>query len=282
MRPPSFLPLRTSRVKRSNGGGVTNAVLRGLVGIVTLVIPTLSFAQVVVETDRPDAANSTKTVPPSYVQVETGYRYSRDHVGGGATVKRSSAETSVRVGITPSLEIRLDGDAYVDLRDGERESGIGDLSVGAKWRLLDTKTEPVGVSFGLTPFVKLPTARTPIGSEQADFGLIGLLSVDLPKDLAVDLNAGIAALGRRHDGPFPQGLAAVTIGYKVMQNLNTFAEAFFASSPESGGRDFVGAGIGAIWVVHRRIAIDAGLDTTAAGRGPEFGLRVGVTLLFGR
>ena len=257
-------------------------MLRGLVAFAMLLVPALSFAQVVVETDRPDVANSTKTVPPGYVQTEAGYRYSRESRGGGETMKRSSAETSVRVGITSSLEVRLDGEAVVDVRDGERASGVGDLSVGAKWRLLESKTENIGVSFGVAPFVKLPTAREPIGSEQADFGLIGLLSLDLPKDFSLDLNAGIAALGRRDDGPFPQGLAAITLGYKVVETVTTFAEAFFASSPEPGGRTVVGTGIGAIWVVHRRIAIDAGLDTTVGGRGPDFGLRVGVTLLFGR
>ena len=247
-----------------------------------LLIPSLSFAEVVVETDRPDTTNSTKTVPPGYAQFETGYRYTREPVAGRETVKRSSAETTIRIGVTPALEVRLDGEAYVDLRDGDPANGIGDLFVGAKWRLLDSKPEASRPSFGLAPFVKIPTADSPIGSEHVDFGVLGLLSFELPHDFSLDVNAGVVVLGRHRDDPFVQGLAAVTLAYEVFDKVTTYAEASFGSSPEPGGRAFVGAGVGAIWVVHRRLALDAAVDTLVAGRGPEFGFRIGATLLLGR
>ena len=257
------------------------AVSGALLILIVLLLPALAFAQVSVETDRPDAANSTKTVPPGYVQVEAGYRYTRENIAGGETVKRSSAEATIRIGVTPALELRLDGEPYVDFRDGGREYGIGDLIAGAKWRLLDAKPEDTRPSLALAPFLKIPTAEAPIGSRQVDFGVLGLLSFDFPRDISLDVNAGVAALGQRRDDPFVQGLGALTLGYKVVESVTMYGESFFASSPERGERGFVGIGAGAIWAVHRRIALDAAVDTIVAGRGPDFGFRLGATLLLG-
>lgn len=247
-----------------------------------LLIPVTSVAQVAVETDRPDAANSTRTVPPGHAQLEAGYRHTSEQVAGAAPRKRSSAETTVRVGVTPALELRLDGESYVDMHNSASRGGIGDLIVGAKWRLLDASTEHLGASLALAPFLKIPTADRPIGSERADFGLLGLVSFDGPGEFSADVNVGIAVLGQRHGEPFfVQGLAAGSLGYKVLKTLTGFGEVFLGSSPEPGGRAFLGAGVGVIWVAHRRLALDAAVDTMLTGRGPDFGFRIGATLLFG-
>lgn len=259
------------------------AAMLAVLLLAVALLPATACGQVFVDTDRPDVANSTKTVPPGYGQVEAGYRSAREHVAGGATRTRASAETSLRIGVTPALEFRLDGAPYVDERDGAREHGIGDFIAGAKWRLLDAKADDVTPSFALAPFAKVPTAERPIGSGRADFGVLGLFSFDLRSDVSADVNLGLAALGQRHGDPFlVQGLAAVTLAYKIVDRVATLGEAFFGSSPDRGERGFIGVGAGVIWVVHRRLALDAGLDTMLAGRGPDFGFRIGATLLLGR
>src|SRR5262245_5148132 len=109
----------------------------GVILALLLLLPAAASAQVTVETDRPGVPNSTKPVPLGYVQVGCGYRDTRHRAGGAETTNRSWAETTVLVGVTPAVELRVDGEPYVDLRDAERGSGIGDIVLGAKWRLFD-------------------------------------------------------------------------------------------------------------------------------------------------
>jgi len=248
-----------------------------------LLLPPACSGQVTVETDRPDVANSTKTVPPGYVQLESGYRYTIASVRGEHATRRSSAEATVRVGVTPSLELRLDAEPYVDLRNGERTHGVGDAVFGAKWRLLDAPDEGRAPAVGVFPFVKVPSADAPIGSEEVDFGLLGLLSFELPAALALDVNLGVAALGQAdRSGFLMQGLAAVSLGRRLFETVTGFGELFFASRAERDGREMLGADAGLIWVVHHRVALDVAVETTLVGRGPDFGFRIGATVLLGR
>lgn len=259
------------------------APLVAAVVVMLVLLPPTCFGQVTVETDRPDVANSTKTVPPGYLQLENGYRYTLARVGGEHAVRRSSAETTIRVGATPSLELRMDAEPYVDLRNGEGAHGLGDVVFGAKWRLLDAPDRGHAPAVGISPFVKLPSADAPIGTERLDFGLLGLLSFELPGSVSLDVNLGIAALGQPDRGGFlMQGLSAVSLGWKLHEAVTAFGELFFASRAERDGGETLGADAGLICVVHRRVALDVAVETTLRGRGPTFGLRIGATVLFGR
>lgn len=257
-------------------------VTAALVFAVLLSYPLAVFAEVAVETDRPDVATSTSTVPAGYVQFEGGYRYTRQRIGGTESSKRSAAESTVRVGLTPAFELRLDGDAYVDLGGADPANGVGDILLAAKWRLRDSSEVSATPSVAVLPFVKLPTADAPIGSERPDFGLLGLFGFPLPAALSLDVNLGIAAVGQADPGGFlVQGLAAVSMGRKLLDVVTVFAEVFGATRAERGGRASVGADAGVIWLVSRRVALDAAAETSLAGRGPDFGLRVGLTVLVG-
>jgi hypothetical protein len=129
----------------------------------------------------------------------------------------------------------------------------------------------------------LPTAQEPIGSERADFGLIGLASFDLPWRLGLDVNAGVAAIGQSHPNGFlVQGRASASLSRELTNSLSAFAEVFYASPDERDGRDMVGADVGVVWKVARDVALDAAVATSLAGALPDYALRAGVSVRFGR
>ena len=148
-----------------------------------------------IQADRPGVSNSTSTVPPGALQIEGGVDYSRSRVSGGPDERQFVLGAMLRAGLTDRLEVRLDGAPLVRLRGAENDTGFGDPTLGVKYRFLDSPEGSWWPSLGLLPFVKLPVARSPIGSERVDFGVTALASVDLTWQLGLDANVGLAKHG---------------------------------------------------------------------------------------
>ncbi len=114
-------------------------------------------------------------------------------------------------------------------------------------------------------------------------GFVLLLSQNLPGQLSLDANAGLVAVGQREPNGFLlQVLASASLAYAVTKHLSPFVELFFASKDERHGRETVGVDGGVMYLLTRRIALDAAVRTTVAGQGPDYALLAGVSLRFGR
>jgi hypothetical protein len=152
-----------------------------------------------VDPDRPSVSTSARTVPPGAAQIETGVAYAYARVANGPADKQLFMEATARVGVTSALELRIDGQPVVRQWGGDDATGVGDLTLGAKWRLLDA--EGLRPAIGLLPFLKIPTAPAPIGTTRVDGGLRVLLSFDLPSSWSLDANAGLAAISQPAGSP---------------------------------------------------------------------------------
>ncbi|MBI4635178.1 MAG: transporter [Candidatus Rokubacteria bacterium] len=236
-----------------------------------------------IEPDRPDVTNGVKTVPPGAFQIETGAAYSQRSIAASHAEGRLAVETTLRAGLTERLEMRLDGEPFVRLRGEEDDTSHGDLTLGLKYRVLDGREGQWFPALGIQPFVKVPIADAPIGSERPDVGLIALASFDLPWELGLDANAGMAAIGQsRPSGYLLQALVSASLSRPVTTGLTTFAEIFFASRDERDSRERVGLDAGIVWRLERFLAIDAAATTSLAGPVPDFTLRTGVSVRLGR
>src|SRR5207245_2603249 len=94
---------------------------------------------------------------------------------------------------TPDWGIRVGGDAAVHQRnaDGSAMTGVGDTSIVLKRRFAIDDAS----AFGLEAGVKLPTARSGLGSGHTDVGLNGIYSTDFAKDWHADINLMATHLG---------------------------------------------------------------------------------------
>lgn len=233
--------------------------------------------------DRPDVANSTQTVPFGAFQVEAGLGYARTRIAASPAERRLSVQATLRAGVTDRLEIRLEGEPLVRLRGAEADTDHGDLALGLKYRFLDSEEGRWWPSLGAQPFVKLPIADAPIGSERPDFGFLALASLELPRQFSLDVNAGLAVVGQtRPNGYLLQALVAASLGRQITERLSSFVELFFASRAKRDGRDILGVGTGLTYLLTRRIALDAGVETSLTGRGPDYAFQAGVCARFGR
>jgi hypothetical protein len=127
----------------------------------------------------------------------------------------------------------------------------------------------------------MPTARTPLGSGRLDAGLLVLADWDLPGEVQLTINAGLVVVGQPH-GALVQGLASASLSREFSGRFSPFAEVFFASRDEREGPDTVGLDVGVVYLVTRRVALDAAAEMTLNRHWPDYALRTGVSLLIGR
>lgn len=256
--------------------------LRLVVLVAVLAVTPAYTAEGEVDPDRPSVSSNARTVPPGAFQIESGFEYARTSRGGGDTERRLGAEALGRVGVVDRLEVRLGWEPLVHLRGPDDETGVGDVTASLKYQLLSPRRNSSWPALGILPFVKFPAADEPIGSGRTDFGAIGLASFDLPAGLGLDVNAGVAAIGQsRPSGYLIQALTSAALSLEA-GDTSPYIEIFYASRYERDGRDNLGLDVGVVYRLTNRVALDAAVETLLAGAGPDWALRAGVSVRFGR
>ncbi len=204
-------------------------------------------------------------------------------MGGGPTERQLSVQGVLRLGLTPALEISLEGVPFVWVRAAEDDHGSGDYTLGLKYRFHASSSDGAGPALALKPFVKLPAAREPIGSERPDFGVLLLMTLGLPWGLGLDADAGVAAIGqRRPDGFIPQGIVSASLSWAVTERLSTISELSFSTKDERDGRAGLLTTLALMYRVIPHLAVDAGMRTTLAGQGPDWSAFIGLSVRLGR
>ena len=199
------------------------------------------------------------------------------------TERRLSWEAVLRIGVAENLELRIDSERIVRVRNGADETDVGDFSLGLKYRFLAARDDAWWPALALNPFVKLPLAQPPIGSGETDAGLLLLASFTLPLDFSLDVNAGAVLLGqRRPSGHLVQARTSGSLSHPIVDRLSAFVELAYASRDTRDGRDALGLQTGVIWRVTRDLALDTALGTSVFGQLPDFGVRAGLSVRFGR
>jgi hypothetical protein len=227
--------------------------------------------------DRPGAGTSAETLRRGLWQIETGLGYARESNAGERTRTFSGALT-LRYGLVDGVEFRIDGQPFVVERGDERATGFGDTAVGAKIRLLEGEDGTIRPTLSVLPALKLPTAPEPIGTRRPDAALLGLASWDLGR-ADLDVNAGVTAIGQRGSDSYRlQALAVVAVQMEVTPTARVLADVFFRSPAERDGRHELGMTVGGLFLIAPAVALDAAVQTTLAGRGPEYVLQAGISL----
>jgi len=236
-----------------------------------------------IPTDRPSVSTSTVTVPPGALQIESGVEYTRSRLSHGQNEQQFLVDVLLRAGITSRLEARLDMNPLVWLKDADTNIGFGDLTLSVKYRFFDSPEGSRWPSLGVLPFVKLPTARSPIGSERVDFGCTALATFDLPWQLSLDANVGLAGLGQSQGAAFLlQETVSASLNRQISARWAMYGELFYASPSERGSRDVVGFDTGVQFLVLPRVVLDMAAQVARGTPGPDFAIRVGLSVRFGR
>ncbi len=131
--------------------------------------------------DRPGFTNSSATVAPGRVILESGFTQTRDRARNGGGVTDDFPEAVLRFGVTPNLELQLSAPNYNVVHGGPR--GFGNAFVGAKIKVYERGQTLASVAPGLT----VPLGRRDFRSSNV------LPSLTLGVDTALGKRAGFSA-----------------------------------------------------------------------------------------
>ncbi len=196
-------------------------------------------------------------------------------------------------GVAPGVEMGLGfGGQFqerievLEHRDGEpgdgehcvREHGIGDLTLGAKWRFWESC--PLGARHALAAAVKFPTAddRKGLGSGETDSDMTWIASRSIGEKAGVHLNLGYSWIGGADDDILHYGIAA---DYQLLETVQWVGEVF-AERELSGGADTVAQyNTGLRWSPVENLTVDLAGGSRIAGDAPDFTATAGLTWAFG-
>jgi len=139
--------------------------------------------------DRPGASENPFTVDAGHYHLELGIgRFSHDDSDGVRTRERAFAETKLRAGLVPWLELQLVIEPYTrsEIEDADSEPVVDEGYRGTTLRLKANLWGNDGgpTALGLLPFVRF-------ADDAVDFGLAVPFAMELPLEL--DLGATLEA-----------------------------------------------------------------------------------------
>jgi hypothetical protein len=151
-------------------------------------------------TDRPTKSTGPCTVDPGHFQIESDlFNAVFDRTGGIDTNTYLFTNPTLKYGVTRSLDVEINLAPVVEVTTKDRSTGartdatgVGDLYLRAKLNLLGD--DGGAVAFALSPYVKIPTARSGLGNGAVETGLIAPISVNLPAKFALSLDPEVDLL----------------------------------------------------------------------------------------
>ena len=188
-----------------------------------------------------------------------------------------------RIGVRDWLEAQVGGDGLlIETRPGERATGIGNVRLGAKVRLLADSTNQG--RFTILPQASLPavSGARQLGSGDPDYTLTFMTGADVGPRVHIDTNYTIGAIasggGRAH---FVQHVLSGSMSVALTGQSSAYFEGFGISRQEAGGRAMTAIDTGVIYAIGTRLAVDGGIEAGVSSEAPEFAAFGGISVALG-
>jgi len=192
----------------------------------TILIATPVVAMDNIVTDRPDFTESTDTVPLGWIQVENGYTYTR----GDNTSTHSLGEGLIRVGLTPTTELRV---GFPNYQVSGAQSGLSDTEIGVKCtvREQDHAIPATAIIFASS----LPTGGSDFRNNDLQLTAKLCMEWELTPQWGVAANLNYEASGNGEDRFNPLS-SSLSFGYSLTDSVGLFAEYYgFYPQEKNGG-----------------------------------------------
>ena len=192
-------------------------------------------------TDRPDKTESPMTVDAGHYQLETDLViYSYDKQLDGTEVKSASFNSiNLKAGLLNDVDLQVivENYAIIHVKDPEgqkvKRHGFGDITYRLKYNLYGNDSGPS--SFGLMGFVKTPTSSGGIGNKKHEGGLMGLLGLNLPREMYLGLMLQYSKVANElSDGYHGELVSSAALSRTLIGHLAGYIEIYSESSNEVG------------------------------------------------
>lgn len=235
---------------------------------------------------RPGKATPACTVPAGRIQLETGLAdWSLQKGGGERDTALAIGETTVKYGLTDRSDIEIDVTPWqraTTRADGvdDRASGFGDVTVAYKHRLTRSG-DPVAIA--ALPFVKIPTAKQPLGNREWEAGLLIPIGLAIPgSPLGIGLTPELDWVADADEGGHHLAMVQVaSLGWQVTDTLNLSGEVWGQWNWDPAGTSRQYSADGAIaYLVTTQVQVDAGANFGLNRATPDVELYAGVSKRF--
>ena len=236
--------------------------------------------------NRPGKSTPTCTVPAAHVQVETALAdWSLQKAGSTRDSSVAVGETTFIYGLSDSSDIELDVTPWQRQASSaagfhDRVSGFGDLVALFKQRL--TRGD-AAVQVAALPFVKLPTAKRPLGNGKVEGGLhvpidYSVANTPVSIESTPEIDWAADATGHGHHFAMAQ---VVSLGLQATRRLSLSAELWekWDWDPQGTSRQASADGTLA-YLVKDTLQLDAGANFGLNRQTPDVELYAGVSARF--
>lgn len=207
-------------------------------------------------TDRPTKSTSPCTVDAGHLQIESDIgNVTFDHSGGADTTTALYTNPTFKWGVSNNADVELNIAPLETIvtRDRKtgvttRQTGIGDLYGRFKLELIGADGGDFG--FGLSPFVKLPTAGGGVGDGAVEEGLIAPISLALPLNWSLVIDPELDALkNAANQGRHLNTSGLLSFSYPATKTVTVSIELWgdVNDDPEGTSRQ-ASADLGAAWI----------------------------------
>ncbi len=210
-----------------------------------------------IATDRPTFSLGARTIPKGRMQFETGYTFSSDNENSGITM-HTFPETLVRIGLTDTLEMRVEWPTHVFIRNKTRVSGMKDLVLGFKAQVFQQDRWRPQIS--IANRLLIPTGNKNLSSNHVESEVQMILSYTLNERISVfgNANAGSAS---SQDKRFAQFSSSLGLNLNYNNTLSGFIEYFGFYPISSSTQNIYFLQTGIMYQVNRHLQLDTRIGT---------------------
>jgi len=234
--------------------------------------------------DRPDVAESSRTVGKFKLQLEPSFQFSQDRENN-VTTRFYGFPTLLRFGVIDPVELRLDSSIYqIRTRSNTNyDKGPSDFTFGLKWNFLDYG--PKGIpSMAVVVSCLFPTGKDDF-SENAYVPTFRLIADwELPVNLSFGVNLGVDVPGRDAAGDkYAQFLYAASLGYAfhgTNDRLKIYIEVTGESPLKSNKADLRALGTGVMFLITPDVQVDTFIRAGITKHSPDWIAGVGGVFRF--
>jgi len=216
-----------------------------------------------VQPERPTVATHAGTVAPGWLEIEAGVERDRS----GSTLSSASTPTLFKLGLASHVQLGL----YGSIVHEPGTTGLGDVAVGVKWRILDDA--PLLGDFAVLPAVKFPTgnATKGTGTGTTDASML-LISSHSFGSVSMDLNVGYTRRsGNGSNAPTNATLWTASFGWPIAGAVGWTAEyyGYPRTTGPAGQSSIVAVLTGPTFLFRHWLAFDAGVIVPLTGPQPH-------------
>ena len=242
--------------------------------------------------DRPSQFTGPFTVDSGHFQLEmdvVNYTHDR-HNPDRAPVdvdQWNAAPFDLRVGLTNHTELDVLYDGYLNVRTRDHvlravstQSGFGDLTLLFKYNLFGD--DGGTFSFGILPYLKIPTNTDHLGNKRVEGGVELPLSINLPANFQAGVEVEFDAIRNDADTRYEAAFTDIFyLGYTFLDKKFTVYGEWYSRVNQGPDSEVIGeVDAGLLYYIGKNAEVDFGCNFGVTRAAPDYEPFAGFTVRF--